>query len=139
LTDRSYLNSLVVRENQTIHLVPAIAQNISRAVVLCRRSGVQHHGTAEGQGEYSGAVWTEYKPVFVKDSEALVEKWSKVALSFLDSLPTDKAEIKSSDLKKAIGARSLSRPTWKRVVDAVECFTSHRRLSSGGSKNNLET
>jgi hypothetical protein len=44
----------------------------------------------------------------------LVEKWSKVALEYLDALPIDKAEIKSSDLRKAIGAQSLSRPTWKR-------------------------
>jgi hypothetical protein len=56
---------------------------------------------------------------------------SAIWLSFLDTLPIDKAEIKSSDLKQAIGAQSLSRPTWKRIV---ECFTAHRRLSSGGSE-----
>lgn len=63
-----------------------------------------------------GVTWTNWKPVFLPETDGLVETWTKTVQDFL--MEYDGVKIGSKTLKRTVQAEKLTESTWRRVVKA---------------------
>lgn len=64
-----------------------------------------------------GVKWTNWKPVFLPETDSLIETWTKTAHDFLMCYEPVRVSIRK--LKVLTKAERLSRSTWQRVVKAA--------------------
>jgi len=69
-----------------------------------------------------GVTWTNWKPVFLPETDSLVETWTKIVSQFL--LGYEPFRGSSRKLKMLTGADKLTKSTWQRVLKAV-CESTH--------------
>ena len=63
-----------------------------------------------------GVKWSTWKPLFLPETDSLVETWTKTVQDFL--MGYDGVKIGSKTLKRTVQAEKLTESTWRRVVKA---------------------
>ena len=76
-----------------------------------------------------GVKWTNWKPVFLPDTDSLVEQVQASVEVFLSTFKEDK--ISSRKLKSLMGLGTVAPRTWARVIQ--QCQTSKKELVRGGT------
>lgn len=69
-----------------------------------------------------GVKWSTWKPVFLPETDSLVETWTEKVSQFL--MNYEPFRVSSRKLKVLTGAEKLTKTTWQRVLKAV-CESTH--------------
>ena len=64
-----------------------------------------------------GVKWSTWKPVFLPETDSLVETWTETVMDYLVSDGTMK--VSSKTLKKLIKADTIAPRTWARIIKQV--------------------